>query len=139
MAGGRPYVDELQLLKAAQAHWNGLGREDWLEAFARHPRIGDKAALRAKLASSWAAGEQAGARSAPEETLDALAEGNAAYERRFGHVFLICATGKSAEEMLAALRRRLESSPAAELQAAAGEQAKITELRLKKLLSPEAS
>lgn len=139
MAEGRPYADILQLLKAAQANWNGLGREDWLEAFRAHPRIGDRDALRAKLSASWAAGEQSGARGASEETLEALASGNAGYEARFGHVFLICATGRSAEEMLGELRGRLKNPPEKELRIAAAEQAKITELRLGKLLEAAAA
>ena len=85
---------------------------------------------------AWARQEQSGMATAAAETRQALAEGNQAYERRFGHVFLICATGRSAEEMLAELRRRLGHDPARELKVAAGEQAKITRLRLEKLVAP---
>ena len=99
--------------------FNGMRREDWLEAFAGHPRIGDLESLRHRFASTGpgggggvaaahlAAGEQAGTRDASDRVLRALAQGNADYERRFGHIFIVCATGKSADEMLAILEQRL--------------------------------
>ncbi len=110
---------------------------DWLEAFAAHPRIGDVDALRAKFAATaaWASGEQAGVAGASESTLRALAEGNRDYEAKFGHIFIVCATGKTADEMLGLLRERLANEPDAELAVAAAEQAKITAIRLRKLLS----
>lgn len=133
----RPFEDKVALFAAAEMAMRRLEARDWLEAFSHHPKIGDKEALRAKFASTrqWAAGEQAGAAAADEATLDALARGNAEYERRFGHIFIVCATGKSAAEMLALLRQRLKNPPAEELCLAAGEQAKITRLRLEKLLA----
>ena len=136
MAELRPFPDRQALFAAAETIWNGLGPDDWREAFAHHPRIGDKEALRARFANTaqWAEGEQAGALGASEEVLDALAEGNQAYEARFGHIFIVCATGKSASEMLRLLGQRLSNDPEAELHIAAGEQAKITRLRLEKLL-----
>jgi 2-oxo-4-hydroxy-4-carboxy-5-ureidoimidazoline decarboxylase len=137
MAGRRPFADAKALLAVADEVWAGLGPADWKEAFANHPRIGDKQALRERFAATrqWAAGEQAGVSEAPEAVLDALAEGNRDYESRFGHIFIVCATGKSAEEMLALLRARLGNDPETEGRIAADEQAKITRIRLEKLLA----
>lgn len=133
----RPFSDRDAVLASSEAVWAGCGPDDWLEAFSHHPRIGGKDALRAKFASTsaWARGEQAGAASADERTLEALARGNAAYEARFGHLFIVCATGKTAGEMLALLESRLGNEPAAERRLAAAEQAKITKIRLEKLLT----
>ena len=133
----RPFADKAALLGAADAEWALTGEPDRLEAFAHHPKIGGKDALRAKFAatSDWAKREQSGAAAADEATLDALARGNADYEARFGFIFIVCATGKSAAEMLAILRARLPNARAAELETAAAEQSKITKLRLEKLLS----
>lgn len=130
MIAARPFVSDRAVLEAADRVWWALGRGDWLEAFAGHPRIGER------VGDEQSRGEQAGMDDATAATRWALAEGNRAYERRFGHVFLICATGRSADEMLHALRQRLEHDPARELQVAAGEQAKITRIRLEKLVSP---
>ena len=113
----------------AETTWWGLETQDWLEAFSHHPRIGAK-----KVEAVWAKAEQDGVKSASKQVLQTLAEQNHAYERRFGHIFLVCATGKSADEMLAVLRSRIGNDPDAELRVAAGEQAKITAIRLKKLL-----
>ncbi|CAN5306960.1 hypothetical protein BH20ACT9_BH20ACT9_16170 [soil metagenome] len=130
VAGQRPFHDLPRLEGTADAVWWDLGPEDWLEAFAAHPRIGERGA------GGWSPGEQAGARTADEATLAALAEANRAYEQRFGHVFLVCATGKGADEILDELRRRLGNDPGTELGVAAEEQRKITRLRLGKLLRP---
>ena len=132
----RPYADRAALFAAADRADASLADADWLEAFAHHPRIGGVDALRAKFAATaaWAGGEQAGAAAADEYTLSALAEGNAAYEARFGHIFIVCATGKSAAGMLSLLATRMRNDPAAELRIAAAEQVKITRLRLAKLL-----
>src|SRR5205085_9973807 len=102
-----------------------------------HPRIGDREALRRRFAATaaWAGEEQRGARAAGEETLTALAAANQAYEQKFGYIFIVCATGRSADEMLAILGRRLEADPARELETAAREQRAITRLRLEKLLT----
>jgi len=137
MTARRPFVDERALYAAAEDAWWGLDEADWREAFAHHPKIGDKEALRARFASTrtWAAGEQSGAASASEDVLTALAEGNQTYEDRFGYIFIVCATGRTAPEMLARLRERLPHSPPDEIRIAAGEQAKITRLRLEKLLA----
>jgi 2-oxo-4-hydroxy-4-carboxy-5-ureidoimidazoline decarboxylase len=137
MAGERPFASARALYERADDMWRAMGRKDHLQAFAAHPRIGDREALRAKFASTaaWAEGEQAGAARASNAVLDALADGNRAYEQRFGHIFIVCATGKSAEEMLALLRARLGNEPDDERDIAAEEQRKITRIRLEKLLS----
>ena len=137
MTAHRPFADAAALFALADACWAGLSRDDWLEAFAHHPRIGDVEGLRTRFANTraWAAGEQAGTASASEAVLQALTEGNRAYEARFGYIFIVCATGKSAEEMLGLLHARLPNDPAAELPIAAEEQRKITRLRLEKLLT----
>lgn len=131
-----PFATAAALLAAADEVWYGLGEADWREAFAHHPKIGDVGALKEKFASTaaWAAGEQGAVRQASADTLGALAAGNAAYEAKFGYIFIVCATGKSADEMLALLQARLPHAPATEIHLAMGEQAKITRLRLEKLL-----
>jgi 2-oxo-4-hydroxy-4-carboxy-5-ureidoimidazoline decarboxylase len=127
MLAARPFASDAELHESAERIWWALGREDWLEAFAGHPRIGARTTDRASRR------EQAGVEGATAATRAALALGNRAYEERFGHVFLVCATGKTAGEMLGALRDRLANDPATELRIAAGEQAKITRLRLEAL------
>ena len=130
----RPLGDAL--LDKAREVWATMERDDVLEAFTHHPRIGaDLAKLREKFAATeaWSAGEQSGAMSADEDTLRALRDGNLAYEARFGHIFIVCATGKSAAEMLSLLEARMDNDPDEELAVAAAEQMKITELRLHKL------
>src|SRR4051812_15270121 len=130
-----PFASAADVLRTATEIEAGLTRADWLEAFAAHPRIGDLGALRAKFAATadWAGREQAGVAGADEEVLRALAEGNREYEERFGHTFIVCATGKTAPEMLALLIERLNNDPETELRIATAEQAKITRLRLEKL------
>lgn len=137
MVAARPFQSDSELFGTADAIWRDLGAQDYLEAFAGHPRIGDIDSLRQKFAAtaSWAAGEQAGAAAADDATLQGLADGNRKYEARFGHIFIVCATGKTASEMLDLLRARLDNDADTELQVAAGEQAKITRIRLEKLLS----
>ncbi len=136
MLNARPFDDSSQMMNRAAEIWDGLEASDYLEAFAAHPRIGDKEALRSKFsADRWAGGEQAGASGASGRVLDELAVANQSYQDRFGHIFIVCATGKSADEMLAALRVRLENSPEVELGVAAAEQARITRLRLEKMLA----
>ncbi len=137
MAARRPYASRAALFGFAEQSWWRLGDKDWLEAFAHHPEIGaDVDKLREKFAATagWSAGEQSGVAAASEATLQALAQGNRDYRARFGHVFLVCASGKSADQMLALLREREGNPPENELRIAAGEQAKITRLRLEKLL-----
>jgi 2-oxo-4-hydroxy-4-carboxy-5-ureidoimidazoline decarboxylase len=137
MTARRPFNDRETLLAAADEVWWSLEESDWREAFAHHPKIGDADALRARFASTrqWAAGEQAGVRGAAEETLMALAAGNRAYEDRFGFIFIVYATGKTADEMLSLLRARLSNQPRDEIRIAAAEQARITRVRLEKLLA----
>lgn len=139
MASRRPFRSLEHVMAAADEVESTFGPEDWLEAFAHHPRIGDIGALRLRFASAqskaWSQGEQAGVAGAEDAVLEALAAGNQAYEDRFGFLFIVCATGKSAAEMLAILERRLGNDPAEELAVAAGEQKKITRLRLHKLLA----
>lgn len=134
----RPFADEAALLSAADEEWARTSEAHWREAMTHHPRIGDVSKLREKFAATatWSSQEQQGVGAASEETLHALAEGNRAYEDRFGFIFLVCATGKGADEMLALLRSRLDNPLPDELRIAAGEQAKITRIRLEKLLSP---
>jgi allantoicase len=136
MANSRPFPNLESLLAAANDTWWSLDRSDWLEAFRSHPKIGEKKAAGRVSAQSqqWSGQEQAGIASAARETVDSLAALNRSYERRFGFIFIICATGKTPDEMLSALRERLRNDPEAELPIAATEQRKITELRLKKLL-----
>ena len=134
MLGARPFRSEAALLEHAERIWSTLEEGDWREAFAAHPRIGARN-LDAAPASTreWSREEQSGMERAPDPVRRALEEGNARYEARFGHVFLICATGRSSEEMLAALESRLGNAPEEELRIAAAEQGKITRLRLEKL------
>ncbi len=126
----RPFADWNDLTSRADAIWRSLGREAWLEAFRAHPRIGER-----KTSQPWAAEEQASTRSAADDVIAALEAGNREHEERFGHIFIVCATGRSAEEMLSMLRQRLHNSPETELEVAAEEQRKITHLRLKKLVT----
>jgi OHCU decarboxylase len=131
----RPFRTLTRALDEADAIWWSLTPDDWREAFDHHPRIGERsaAAEQSSTARAWSADEQRGAASVPAETRQALAEGNRAYAQKFGHIFLVYATGKSADEMLALLRQRMQNDPVTELRVAAGEQAKITRLRLEKL------
>lgn len=129
VAAARPFKSWLPLTETADRIWNGLSADEWTAAFRAHPRIGET-----KSRARWSAQEQSGVQRATDETLRALDEGNRAYEQKFGHVFLICATGKSADEMLAALRARINNDAKTELQIAAEEQRKITHLRLEKLV-----
>jgi 2-oxo-4-hydroxy-4-carboxy-5-ureidoimidazoline decarboxylase len=137
MLSGRPYGDEPTLLAAAERAFAALSREDWLEAFSHHPRIGDRERPPGfqGQAANWSSAEQGGVAGAAEDVLDALASANRDYQACFGYIFIVCATGKSAAEMLALLRERLPNQPDAELALAAAEQRKITAIRLKKLLS----
>jgi 2-oxo-4-hydroxy-4-carboxy-5-ureidoimidazoline decarboxylase len=132
MMARRPFATDARLLFAARNEWFGLTEADWLEAFSHHPRIGDRAALEARFPDTHdlSAKEQAGIGAAHDDVLTALAEGNDAYFDKFGFIFIVCATGKSAEEILALLRERLTHDRANELRIAAEEQAKITALRL---------
>jgi len=131
-----PFKDEDDLISKADRAWWSLEPHDWLEAFHSHPKIGEKKAARevAAEAQRWSEDEQSGVRNSAAETMAALARLNREYEQKFGYIFIVCASGKTSEEMLATLRERLGNSPEEELQIAAAEQAKITRLRLGKLL-----
>jgi OHCU decarboxylase len=133
LAQARPLKSRGVLLRAAESCWAGLVQAHWLEAFAAHPSIGDPDA------AGPAAREQSSVRTASAETLEALAQANRDYRKRFGWTFLVCATGKTAEEMLSLCRQRLHNDPETELALAAEEQKKITRLRLEKWLNPDPS
>jgi 2-oxo-4-hydroxy-4-carboxy-5-ureidoimidazoline decarboxylase len=131
-----PAEDMVELFEDADQQWWSCDESDWKEAFAHHPRIGDLNSLREKFASTadWAGSEQSGVNNAQEEILKALSEGNKRYQEKFGYIFIVCATGKSAEEILGLLQLRLNHDPEEEMQIAAEEQSKITKLRIEKLL-----
>ena len=131
-----PADDMIELLEDAEEQWWQCKEEDWKEAFGHHPKIGDVESLAKKFASTaqWASGEQSAVKAASKETLEALAESNRLYEEKFGYIFIVCATGKSAEEMLGLLQARLNNNREEEIQVAADEQNKITKLRIEKLL-----
>ncbi|MGZ7079424.1 MAG: 2-oxo-4-hydroxy-4-carboxy-5-ureidoimidazoline decarboxylase, partial [Thermoanaerobaculia bacterium] len=129
VAQERPFADWSALVAAADRVWSGLQPQDQMEAFRAHPRIGET-----RAPARWTADEQSGTRAASNETMNELAKANEEYEKKFGHVFLICATGRTADEMLASARQRMNNDPATELRIAAEEQRKITALRLEKLV-----
>ena len=137
MALARPYATVATLIESSDKIWWALAEKDWLEAFRSHPRIGEKKTAEkvSAQAQQWSGQEQAGVNNAARETVESLTALNEAYEQKFGFIFIICATGKSSEEMVAALRERLNNKVAAELPIAAAEQNKITALRLKKLIT----
>jgi 2-oxo-4-hydroxy-4-carboxy-5-ureidoimidazoline decarboxylase len=132
MVARRPFKTREDLFAAAREEWFALTKDDWLEAFRHHPKIGDRTALRQRFPETHhlSEREQAGVSDASDAAIDALADGNRAYEARFGYIFIVCATGRSADEMLTMLAERLDHDPAREIRIAAEEQAKITELRL---------
>jgi allantoicase len=138
MLQGMPFADVAYVFDTAEKTWAALGPSDWLEAFRHHPAIGAKRAEKTQSATAkrWSKGEQSVAQAVAPQTLTALAAANETYQAKFGHVFLICATGKTSEEILASLKKRLPNDPEAELRIAAEEQRKITRLRLEKLLAP---
>jgi OHCU decarboxylase len=127
MTASRPYTDAGAVLEAADATFDDLGEEDWLEAFAGHPRIGERGDAVADL-------EQSGTAEATGATLMALAETNQAYEDKFGFTYIVYASGKSAEEMLEIARQRISGTREQEVVAAAGQQRRITETRLRRML-----
>ena len=132
-----PVEDLIDLFEDAEEKWYECTEADWKEAFGHHPKIGDIDALRRKFAvDQFAGGEQSSISGATEETLKLLAKGNKDYEEKFGYIFIVCATGKPADEMLHLLHSRLPNEPAKEIKIAMQEQNKITRLRLQKLLEP---
>jgi 2-oxo-4-hydroxy-4-carboxy-5-ureidoimidazoline decarboxylase len=130
-----PAVEDLvDLFEDAEEVWYDCSIDDWKEAFRHHPKIGDLDSLRKKFSTDRFAGdEQTGVKDASDDVLKRLAEGNAAYEKKFGFIFIVCATGKSAEDMLADLQERLRNQPKDEILNAMEEQNKITRIRLEKL------
>lgn len=136
MVAERPFANVDELLGKADRIWWSLEAGDWLAAFRSHPKIGEQNAAEkvAAQVSAWSAAEQAGTRETAPETKLALAAGNREYEQRFGYIFIVCASGKTADEMLAILHARLSNDADKELQVAAEEQRKITQLRLNKMV-----
>ncbi len=132
-----PADDMVELINDAEEQWYECSEADWLEAFTHHPKIGDVESLKKKFAATaqWASGEQGAVAEAPQQVLEALSKGNNDYEQKFGFIFIVCATGKSAAEMLALLEARLPNNREEEIRIAMDEQNKITQLRLQKLLS----
>ena len=133
----RPFASIDNMLTTSRECWDECGEEDWKEAFTHHPKIGDLASLKEKYASTskWAANEQSGVAVANPKVLRELAKGNTAYQVKYGYIFIVCATGKSAKEMLDILKSRIHNSPSKELLIAKEEQFKITQIRIHKLLS----
>jgi 2-oxo-4-hydroxy-4-carboxy-5-ureidoimidazoline decarboxylase len=131
-----PADDLVELLEDAEEQWYKCDEDDWKEAFGHHPKIGDVESLAKKFSTTaqWASGEQSGVSTASNETIQALAKGNIDYQKKFGYIFIVCASGKSAEEMLELLQARLKNEPGEEIEIAAEEQNKITKLRIEKLL-----
>ncbi len=135
MVRRRPFGSAEGLVSGARAAWADLTHTDWLEAFSHHPKIGDRASLARRFAGTGhlSAQEQSGVDDASAEVLDDLATANRTYEEKFGYIFIVCATGRSAAEILALLRARLPNDAPTEIRIAAAEQAKITALRLQRL------
>lgn len=138
LTAGRPYRSPAALERESDAVVAAMTETDLAAALAGHPRIGERPASGDAhgRAAAWSGQEQSGVRGAPDEVSRALAEGNAAYERRFGHIYLVCAAGRSASELLAVLRARLDNDPQTEWRVVRTELGKINQLRLRKLLAP---
>lgn len=135
MVALRPIVSVIELSEAADRVWATMNEPDWMEAFACHPRIGERKTTHAVAKSAaWSRQEQSSAATAAENVLTQISEGNALYEKQYGFTYIVCATGKSAEEMLAILNRRLAGTREAELREAAEQQRQITQIRLGKWL-----
>lgn len=137
MTDARPFESLDEVLAEADRVWWSLSEADWMEAFRAHPKIGEKKAATAQSAEAqkWSAQEQAGVAVASAQTISQLAERNREYENRFGFIFIVCASGRSSEEMLAIINERIHNDHETELRTAAAEQSKITRLRLEKLLN----
>ena len=137
MVYARPFETLAEVIETSDTIWEECDVDDYEEAFTHHPKIGDVESLSKKFANTkaWAVGEQKGVESADRTVIEKLAQGNTAYEEKFGYIFIVCATGKSAAEMLAMLEARMKNDPKDEILVAAAEQNKITRLRLKKLLA----
>jgi len=137
LMNGFPFAGELDLVRLAEKAWyDECAETDWLEAFTHHPKIGDVKSLTEKFASTQhlAGNEQSGVNTASQKLIEELAKANEEYEQKFGFIFIVCATGKSAAEMLRLLLDRITNSREEELSIAMGEQHKITIIRFKKLI-----
>ena len=139
MVAARPFGSRDAVLAEADRIWTSLDASDWLEAFAHHPRIGEPkgAVPQGELGDEWSEEEQAGIDDADDDARRALATVNQTYERRFGYIYIVCATGKTPEEMVELALQRLRNDGVTELRLAAEEQRKITRIRLQKLLEEE--
>jgi OHCU decarboxylase len=133
----RPFSSLDEMRAVADEIWWQVGEDDWLEAFRHHPRIGERTSTAPAGARSaaWSREEQSRAASAGAGVQERLRRGNEAYEERFGHIYIVCAAGRSAEDLLSVLERRLGNDPQTELRAAAEEQRKITHLRMERLFA----
>ncbi|HYX29851.1 MAG TPA: 2-oxo-4-hydroxy-4-carboxy-5-ureidoimidazoline decarboxylase [Pyrinomonadaceae bacterium] len=138
LTASRPFASESELFAKADDACRSMTDEDWLEAFRAHPKIGEKKAASAQTQQeqNWSSQEQSAIQAASAETIRELAEHNYAYQAKFGFIFIVCASGKSSDEMLSMLKHRMQNDPLTELGVAAGEQRKITRLRLEKMLTP---
>jgi OHCU decarboxylase len=139
MVINRPYLSIEDLCVKARDIWWDLNRDDWFEAFRSHPRIGEKkpASEVSTQSQEWSGQEQASVQTAQTETLNELAGLNREYETKFGFIYIVCATGKSSDEMLEILKSRINNDEEDELTVAANEQAQITELRLRKMIDSQ--
>jgi 2-oxo-4-hydroxy-4-carboxy-5-ureidoimidazoline decarboxylase len=137
MAARRPFSEEATLLAASDEIWRNLAEADWMDAFRSHPRIGESKTPQSAVnqSATWSKQEQKSVTAAGDAVKTALTEANREYERRFGHIFIVCATGKSGLEILEILRRRLENDKQTELREAAEQQRQITQIRLKRWLT----
>jgi OHCU decarboxylase len=137
LAARRPFASFASLCEAADEIWWALDRADWLEAFAAHPKIGERAAAGSESSRRWSALEQAAPDAANEEVASRLAKTNRAYQLRFGFIFIVDAAGKSRAEILALLEQRLQNNPQKELREAAEQQRRIARRRLEKLFASD--
>jgi len=139
MAESRPFENLGQLRARASEAWWTLDRSDWLEAFRSHPKIGGSKTTEkvSEQSQTWSGEEQAGVKSASKHVLSELASLNQRYDEKFGFIFIVCASGKSSDEMLVMLRSRLSNDAETEMRTAASEQEKITDIRLRRLLGDQ--
>lgn len=136
MISSRPFKSKNEAIEISDLIWNSISKNDWLEAFEHHPKIGDINSMKEKYSSTrkLAESEQAGVKDSSIDTLSELADYNADYLKKFGYIFIVCATGKSADEMLLIIKERINNDPETEIKIAMKEQSKITKLRLEKNL-----
>lgn len=136
MISSRPFKSKNEAIEISDLIWNSISKNDWLEAFEHHPKIGDINSLKEKYSSArkLAESEQAGVKDSSIDTLSEIAKYNADYLKKFGYIFIVCATGKSADEMLLIIKERINNDPETEIKIAMKEQSKITKLRLEKIL-----